>query len=71
MHFRMSFLRLTYTCLFEASRYGKSCVEPTFFYYPDSEYFSQPNHTEDNFIFAGSLLVNPILQSLPTDATQY
>lgn len=34
MHDRMQYLRLMYTCLFEASEFGGSCFDPIFFHYP-------------------------------------
>jgi len=64
MHDRMQYLRLMYTCLFETSDSGGTCIDPIQFRYnvPAANIQASSN----NFIFAGSLLVSPIM----ADASQ-
>jgi len=59
MHDRMQYLRLMYTCLFETSDSGGTCIDPIQFRYnvPSANYQASAN----SFIFAGSLLVSPIV----------
>lgn len=59
LYYRYSFLRLTYTCLFEVSTNGGTCFDPLFFHYPyDEELYKD---YESNFMFANSIKVSPIL----------
>ena len=63
MHDRMQYLRLMYTCMFEVSDSGGTCLDPIHFRYPvtaDKFKASLPDLTTQ-FIFAGSLLVSPIM----------
>ena len=56
---RYQYLRHMYTCLFEVSRWGGSCIDPLFYYYP-----SDPNvytDIESTFIVGGALKVSPVL----------
>jgi len=69
LYYRYSFLRLTYTCLFEASTNGGTCFDPLFFHYPyDDELYKD---YESTFMFANAIKVSPILQSMPENQTQY
>lgn len=56
---RLSFSRLIYGCLFEASRNGQSCVDPLFFHYPTYDAVYKNEETE--FILANALKVTPKL----------
>lgn len=63
MHDRMQYLRLLYTCMFEVSDSGGTCVDPVHFRYgvaADKYKASLPDVTTQ-FIAAGSLLVSPIM----------
>lgn len=62
MHDRMQYLRLMYTCLFEASEFGVSCIEPIYFHYTlDLASMAEETGTNDTFIFAGAVKVSPIV----------
>lgn len=66
MHDRMQYLRLMYTCLFETSDSGGTCLDPLQFRYPipDAAWTSAslPDFT-NSYLFAGSLLVSPIMNA--------
>jgi alpha-glucosidase (family GH31 glycosyl hydrolase) len=51
-----------YTCLFKVHMGGGSCVNPTFFKYPDEEELYKD--TEATFLVGGSVLVAPVLSTL-------
>jgi alpha-glucosidase (family GH31 glycosyl hydrolase) len=61
MHDRMQYLRLMYTCMFESSRDGGSCLEPIEFRYPvDSSMFTESiDDVSASFIFARAIKVSP------------
>jgi alpha-glucosidase (family GH31 glycosyl hydrolase) len=62
MHDRMQYLRLMYTCLFEASEFGGSCIEPLYFHYTlDLASMTEETGTNDTFIFGGAVKVSPIV----------
>jgi len=62
MHDRMQYLRLMYTCLFEASEFGGSCIEPLYFHYTlDLTSMTEETGTNDTFIFGGAVKVSPIV----------
>lgn len=68
MHDRMQYLRLLYTCLFQTSDSGGSCLDPVQFRYvvPDAKW-NTPAGTRDftsSYMVAGSLLVSPIMNAL-------
>ena len=49
-----------YTCLFEASKDGKSCIDPLFYHYPDNdELYKNIEHT---FMVADAIKVSPVLE---------
>jgi len=63
MHDRMQYLRLLYTCMFEVSDSGGTCLDPVHFRYsvsPNAYLNSLPDVTTQ-YIVAGSLLVSPIM----------
>lgn len=37
MHDRYQFLRHMYTCMFEAFKYGGTCIDPLFYYFPTDD----------------------------------
>lgn len=51
-----------YTCLFEASQNGGTCIDPLFFHYPNDEELYKDY--EESFIVAGAIKVSPILENL-------
>jgi alpha-glucosidase (family GH31 glycosyl hydrolase) len=54
-----------YTCLFEVSQWGGSCIDPLFYYYPlDDNLFT---NVEQTFMVGGALKVSPILEAGVTD----
>lgn len=63
---RFQYMRLMYTCLFEASQDGGSCFDPLFFHFPNDE--GAYDNTEHTFIVANALKVSPVLESNTTKA---
>ena len=55
-----------YTCLFEVSQWGGSCVDPVFYYYPNDDQV-HANH-QSSFLVGGALLVTPVLNPLGDQA---
>lgn len=48
-----------YTCLYEVSSWGGSCIDPAFYYYPtDDNLYQDPSAS---FMVGGALLVTPVL----------
>ena len=37
IHYRYQYVRLIYTCLYEASMWGTTCFDPLFFHYPEDD----------------------------------
>lgn len=68
MYDRLQYLRLMYTCLFEVSQWGGTCIDPLFFYYPND--LNNYENYENTFMVAGALKVSPILESLTGDSFQ-
>ena len=65
MHDRMQYLRLLYTCMFETSDSGGTCLDPLQFRYqiPANKWGKQlPDFTTD-YMVAGSVKVSPIMNS--------
>lgn len=57
---RYQYLRHMYTCLYEVSQWGGSCIDPAFYYYPtDDNLYQDPSAS---FMVGGALLVTPVLQ---------
>lgn len=62
LYYRYSFIRLTYTCLFEVSLNGGTCFDPLFYHYPDDgELYKDYEHT---FMFANHIKVSPTLEQI-------
>ena len=61
MHDRMQYLRLMYTCMFQTSENGGTCLEPLEFLFeiPTNNYSISTN----SFMFAGSIKVSPIMNA--------
>ena len=59
---RYRYIKLIYTCLFEASYTGQTCYDPLLFHYPElkDSYFD----TEATFIVGDAIKVSPILKSI-------
>ena len=51
-----------YTCLFEAYKYGGTCFDPLFYYYPNDQ--NLYSNIESSFIVGGALKITPILEPL-------
>jgi alpha-glucosidase (family GH31 glycosyl hydrolase) len=68
MRDRLQYLRFMYTCLFEASEWGGSCIDPVYFHFTkDLRAMDQDFGANDTFMFGGAVKVSPILQSLTAD----
>jgi len=63
MHDRMQYLRLLYTCMFQVSDSGGTCMDPVQFRYGVSsdKFKAQLPDVTTQYIVAGSLLVSPIM----------
>lgn len=66
---RLQYIRQIYTCLFEVSQVGGTCVDPLLFHYPDDPYTFDPMNTENSFILANALKVVPTLEPIPNGKT--
>ena len=51
-----------YTCLFEVSQNGGSCIDPLFYYYPDDD--NTYTDVEHTFMVGGAIKVSPVLDAL-------
>lgn len=67
---RYQYIRQIYSCLFEVSQEGGSCVDPLFYHFPTDERLFDPTQTENSFILAGALKVVPVLEPAVVDTTQ-
>lgn len=56
---RYSYIHFMYTCLYEASVYGRTCYDPLIFHYPEIE--SVYDDTEETFLVGDAILVSPVL----------
>ena len=65
MHDRMQYLRLLYTCMFQVSDSGGTCLDPVHFRYgvDATKYKTQLPDVTTQYIVAGSLLVSPIMNA--------
>ena len=62
---RYQYLRLMYTCLFEAHDYAHTCYDPLFFHFPlDENTFT---NIEESILVGNALKVSPILVPGVTD----
>lgn len=67
IHDRYKYARFVYGCLFDASQSGQTCFDPVLFHYPtDNKTYTDIEHT---FIVGDSILVAPVVESLPKDKT--
>lgn len=67
---RMSYIRQLYTCIFEVSQNGGTCIDPLFYWYPtDERTMDVLNVMEKSFVVAESLVVIPISQQYVNDKT--
>lgn len=57
---RLTYNRMMYTCLFEASISGETCFDPLFFHFP--EMMDTDFDMEGNFIAGNAVKVSPVLQ---------
>ena len=77
MHDRMQYLRLMYTCMFETSDSGGTCLDPIQFRYtvPAAQWTPAAPNTQpvftNSYMFAGSLLVSPVMSQLPAGTTDF
>lgn len=55
---RYQYLRHMYTCLYEVSSSGGTCIDPMFFYYPTDDQV-YPDTT--SFMVGGALKVSPVV----------
>lgn len=51
-----------YTCLFDASQSGTTCVDPLQFHYPNIADLFDPDYGDTSFIIANAIKISPILQ---------
>jgi alpha-glucosidase (family GH31 glycosyl hydrolase) len=58
-------LRHQYTCLYEVTQWGGTCIDPTFFHFPLDD--NLQNDIQSSFIVGNSILVAPITQSVNGD----
>lgn len=64
---RYHYLRHMYTCLYEVSQNGGSCIEPLFYHFPQDD--NLYDDTTSTFMVNGAIKVSPILAA-QTDATK-
>ena len=65
---RYNFLRHQYTCLYEVSQWGGTCIDPTFFFYPEDDKLH--NDHQANFMVGNAILVTPVTQAMQGDIFQ-
>lgn len=66
---RYQYLRHMYTCLFEASKNGGSCIDPLLYYFPKDE--NVYTDIDSTFMVGGALKVTPILTQLKEEDTTF
>lgn len=71
MHDRMQYLRMIYTCLFEASISGGTCVDPIFFHFPEDVIFTNTKGYNETFVVANAVKVSPILHPQGPNQTSF
>lgn len=59
---RYQYLRHMYTCLFEVSQWGGSCIDPLFYHFPTDD--NVYKDTSSSFMIGGALKVTPVLEAL-------
>jgi len=63
-----------YTCLFESSEFGGTCIDSLIFHFPiDLEEQNNMNMTgyNDTFMFAGAVKVSPIVNQVQLNQTTF
>jgi len=56
-----------YTCLFESSEFGGTCIDPLIFHFPidlNARNNMNKSGVNDTFIFGGAVKVSPIVDSV-------
>lgn len=74
MRDRMQYLRFMYTCLFESSEFGGTCIDSLIMHYPnDLALINNLNQTglNDTFMFAGAVKVSPLVNKIMAGQTSY
>lgn len=66
---RYSFLRMMYTCEYEASTQGGTCFDPLFYHF--SKDTDSYEHSDTTFILAGALKVSPTLEEITPDMEDF
>lgn len=66
---RLQYVRHLYTCLFEASQNGGTCIDPLLFHFPDDPKVFDPSNTENSFLIGSALKVSPVLEATPSGKT--
>jgi len=71
MHDRMQYLRLMYTCMFQTSNSGGTCLTPLQFQFtvPVSKWGKSLPDFTNTFMFASSLKVSPIMNATGAETT--
>lgn len=57
----MQYMRLMYTCMFEATEFGGTCIDPLFFHYSFEEVNFENSGMTDTFIASNAVKVSPIV----------
>jgi alpha-glucosidase (family GH31 glycosyl hydrolase) len=58
-----------YTCLYEVSQNGGSCIDPLFYYYPEDD--NLYTDTSSHFMVGGAIKVSPVLEELADTVTEF
>lgn len=66
---RYQYVRLMYTCLFEASKWGSTCFDPLFYHYPEDE--NTYKDVESTFIVANAIKVSPVISAGVKENNEY
>lgn len=61
MQDRYRFLRLQYTCLYEAHKNGGSCIDPLLYHFSNDENVFKQENRDFDFMVANSLKITPVL----------
>lgn len=69
LYSRLQYVRLLYTCLFEAQEFGETCFDPIIFHYSNNTNSLMADPT--SFIFANALLVVPVLEPNVTEYSAF
>lgn len=66
---RYRYLRQLYTCLYEISEDGGSCIDPLFYHFPADE--NTYHNVSQTFMFGNNIKVSPVLEELGPDAVSF